>query len=114
MNRMLMIFRKDVAHLWPQIVAFLATLVAFACNDPTYTKHEGDGEYAIFLGVLLPLACWLLVTSLFQDEGAVGREPYWLHAPLYVHRSSPREGVLSFRLRHPARLRRSGNRPCRK
>lgn len=81
MNRMLMIFRKDVAHLWPQIVAFLATLVAFACNDPTYTKHEGDGEYAIFLGVLLPLACWLLVTSLFQDEGAVGREPYWLTRP---------------------------------
>jgi hypothetical protein len=81
MNRVLQIFKKDVAHLWPQILVFLAALVVFACEDPTYIFHGPLKELVTFLFTLLPLACWLLVTSLIQEEKPIGDEQYWLTRP---------------------------------
>jgi hypothetical protein len=83
MKRTLTIFEKDATHLWPQIVAFVATLALFACEDPTYTKHEDMGlvQLTNLLYLVLPLSCWLLVTSVMQEEKAVGHEQYWLARP---------------------------------
>src|SRR5580698_9053189 len=83
MKRAIAIFRKDARHLWAQIVTFLATLILFACEDPAYVIHDGQtvvGEQFL-LYLMLPLACWLLVTSLMQAEKTVGDEQYWLTRP---------------------------------
>jgi hypothetical protein len=74
MNRVLQIFKKDMAHLWPQILVFLAALVLFACEDPTYTFHSSGElrDLVNFLFILLPLSCWLLVTSVIQEEKPIG------------------------------------------
>jgi hypothetical protein len=83
MNRVLQIFKKDMAHLWPQILVFLAALVLFACEDPTYTFHSSGElrDLVNFLFILLPLSCWLLVTSVIQEEKPIGDEQYWLTRP---------------------------------
>jgi hypothetical protein len=77
------IFRKDVRQFWAQILIFLATLILFACEDPTYVRHDGDTVVGIefLLYLILPFACWLLVTSLMQAEKTVGDEQYWLTRP---------------------------------
>ena len=81
MNRVLQIFKKDVAHLWPQILVFLGSLVVFAYEDPTYIFHGPLKELVSFLSILLPLACWLLVTSVIQEEKPIGDGQYWLTRP---------------------------------
>ena len=83
MNRILQIFKKDVAHLWPQILVFVAALMAFAWVDPPYLKGNLFGWRQILelIDFLLPLSCWLLVTSLVQEEKAVGNQHYWLTRP---------------------------------
>jgi hypothetical protein len=83
MKRVLQIFKKDVAHLWTQILIFGATLILFACEDPAYVKHEPGTDTGIeaLLYLILPLSCWLLVTSLIQEERPIGDEQYWLTRP---------------------------------
>jgi ABC-type transport system involved in multi-copper enzyme maturation permease subunit len=83
MKRAIPIFKKDVKHLWMQILVYVATLILFACQDPAYVKHELDVVVGVetSLYVLLPLACWLLVTSLMQAERTVGHNQYWLTRP---------------------------------
>jgi hypothetical protein len=88
MNRVILIFKKDVAHLWPQILAFLAALALFACEDPTYRDAMGTVNrgkefrvLSVVLSLLVPIACWLLVTSLIQEEKAVGTDAYWRTRP---------------------------------
>jgi hypothetical protein len=79
-SRILLIFKKDAVHLWPQIAAFLAMLVLFACTDQTYVE-PGAVNLSGFLVLLLPISCWLLVTSLVQQERAIGDKQYWLTRP---------------------------------
>jgi len=82
MSRAIAIFRKDVRHLWVQILVYVGTLVLFACEDPAYVKHDSTTrDLSTFLYILLPLACWLLVTSLMQGEKTVGDNQYWLTRP---------------------------------
>lgn len=83
MNRIAQIFKKDAMHLWPRILVFVATLVLFACEDPTYVQHDSGGfmQLSNLLYILLPLSCWLLVTSLIQEEKTIGHEQYWLTRP---------------------------------
>jgi len=79
--RFIPIFKKDVAHLWPQILVFVAALVAFACSDPTYISPRDVASFINFLFIALPLSCWLLVASLIQQEKPIGDEQYWLTRP---------------------------------
>ena len=83
MNRVLQIFKKDVAHLWPQILVFVAALAMFSLEDPTYVHHSSPDltNFVSFLFILLPLACWLLVTSVIQEEKPIGDGQYWLTRP---------------------------------
>ena len=83
MKRVIHIFRKDVAHLWPQILIFLSTLALFACEDPTYNRHSNNGlvSFINLLYLLLPLSCWLLVIALIHEETPIGHNQYWLTRP---------------------------------
>jgi hypothetical protein len=81
-KRIVQIFKKDAAHLWPQILAFVATLILFAYEDPAYVRYRaGLTDFVRLLYLLLPLSCWLLVTSVIQQERPVGHEQYWLTRP---------------------------------
>ena len=79
-NRVLLIFNKDAAHLWPQITVFLVTLALFVCTDPTYVQPPASYLSGL-IELLLPISCWLLVTSLVQQERAIGDKQYWLTRP---------------------------------
>lgn len=83
MKRVTQVFRKDAAHLWPQILIFLAMLVLFACEDPTYTSQRNHGFPSLtnLLYLLLPLSCWLLVIALVHEETPIGHNQYWLTRP---------------------------------
>src|ERR1039457_6706301 len=83
MKRVTQIFKKDVAHLWPQILLFLAMLVMFACEDPAWTRHNNNGPVSFInlVYLLLPLSCWLLVIALIHEETPIGHEQYWLTRP---------------------------------
>lgn len=82
-ERVCHIFKKDAAHLWPQILIFLAMLVMFACEDPTYKRHSNNGlvSFINLLYLLLPLSCWLLVIALIHEETPIGHNQYWLTRP---------------------------------
>jgi hypothetical protein len=81
-SRAIHIFKKDTRHLRPQIFLFLAMLVLFACNDPTYLGYRsGLASLAGMLDLLLPLSCWLLLVSLIHEETPMGHDHYWLTRP---------------------------------
>jgi hypothetical protein len=83
MNRAIRIFRKDVAHLRPQILAFVGLLAAFYADDVFSGDFNGISIVTLdgLILAALPLSCWLLVTSLIQQEPAVGDRQYWLTRP---------------------------------
>jgi len=83
-TRVLRLFRKDAAHLWPQILLFLVMLILFAYSDPVYyVTHASGGLMSLInlLRGLLPLSCWLLVVSLIHEDTPIGDNQYWLTRP---------------------------------
>jgi hypothetical protein len=52
MRRITAIFKKDVRHLWLQIVIFWALLLLAALLDPTYTHRRSSPAEVIALGCL--------------------------------------------------------------
>jgi len=81
MKRAILIFKKDTARLWPQILIFWATLIAFAIEDPTHAGDNGFISLERLVVVLLPVSCWLLVTGLIHEEKAIGLNHYWVTRP---------------------------------
>lgn len=80
MRRVTAIFKKDVRHLWPQIVTFWALLLLAALLDPTYT-HRRSSPAESLLWVVLPLACWNLVIAAIHGEPLLGDRQFWLTRP---------------------------------
>jgi hypothetical protein len=83
-SRVVRIFKKDAAHLWPQILLFLALLALFAYSDPVYyVTHVKGGLMSLvnLLRLVLPLSCWLLVISVIHEETPIGDNQYWLTRP---------------------------------
>jgi hypothetical protein len=79
MNKTLRIFRKDVAHLWPQILLFWAVIVIAAAVNPFRDPSAEPGkQLPVFLQ---PLACWVLVVNLIHNEQLTGHEAWWLTRP---------------------------------
>jgi hypothetical protein len=81
------ILRKDIIHLWPEIVAVLALFVAFAACTPEF--WEGS-PYAVVVGlvsfllhVLMPLAWLVLISRLIHDEPLVGNRQFWTSRPYH-------------------------------
>jgi hypothetical protein len=97
MNQVVHIFRKDCRSLWSNIAAVLVLTLLHGYGVATYPG--GGTGYAIGLSpymllivlaglsvVLLPIALFLLVVSVIQEESLVGSDKFWLTRP-YSRRS---------------------------
>jgi hypothetical protein len=85
MREALVIFRKDVKHLWPLGVAVSALVILHGWFDlrmehsflPTINMRVHEYEpWLLFLG------WWCLVAILVQQERTVGDRQYWLTRPI--------------------------------
>jgi hypothetical protein len=96
MNQIVHIFRKDCRRLWKVIIAVLAFTVLHAYGEliasAGASRAIGLSPYAVFLMlvglsyILLPVALFLLVVSVIQEESLVGTDQFWLTRP-YSRRS---------------------------
>ncbi len=94
MQQVLIIFRKDVRHLWPEILLVLATTAAFVWVYPyqwapeTFQSGRGFHFDLRHLQILanivtgcLPVAWLVLITRLVHSENLVGTRQFWLTRP---------------------------------
>ena len=92
MRQILHIFRKDLRHFWLEALCSWVILVAFAIVYPVQWLPNPagfvlDGRTFNMQGLagvitgLVPLAWFLLIVRLFQDENPVSQRSYWLTKP---------------------------------
>lgn len=93
MNQVLHIFRKDARHLWREIAASLALLVAFAWLDiRSWSQPYGamaTGVSALLsaemlpslVNLLLPVSWIFLIVRVVQGESLVGDRQFWVTRP---------------------------------
>ncbi|HEY0758486.1 MAG TPA: hypothetical protein VGD59_04435 [Acidisarcina sp.] len=91
MSLVLHIVRKDVRHLYLELLITLGVIVAFAWAEPSQwmTGHttlsiglSSAKEWVGPLGyVLLPLMWLVMITRLVQDESLVGDKQFWITRP---------------------------------
>ena len=81
------IFRKDLTHLWPEIVFVLALFAGFAALAPSGWTGS---PYAVVVGIgafilkLLMVVSWLvLIARAIQDESLVGDRQFWTSRPYH-------------------------------
>ena len=77
MTRVLTIFLKDVRHLWPQVLVFLAIAALAVVTDPALHTNRFEG----LAKILEPVACWVLIVAAIHEERLIGHEQYWLTRP---------------------------------
>ena len=80
MKPLLAIFRKDVRHLWPHIVAFAALVILGSLLDPAYT-HQRISPAESWIWLALPIASCFLVIAVIHEERLPGDRQYWLTRP---------------------------------
>ena len=86
MNQIIAIFKKDVRHLWPEILVSIVLTAAFVRMSP-YTWGPRDintillQQVAAILLFLVPMSWWILITRLVQSESLVGDRQFWLTRP---------------------------------
>lgn len=102
MNQVVHIFRKDCRRLWRRIAAVLALTLLHGYGD---VINSGGGVTVGFSprvllllmaelsGLFLPIALFLLVVSVIQEESLVGSDKFWLSRP-YNRRSLVLEKLL--------------------
>jgi len=103
MKQIVHIFRKDCRRLWPIIGAVLLLTVlhgyGVVIETPGGGMAVGMSPYTLFImlvalsGLLLPIAFFLLVVSVVQEESLVGSDQFWLTRP-YKRRSLVLEKLL--------------------
>ena len=90
MTLMLHIFRKDVRHLYPEILVVLLGTAAFAWAAPVQWRaavpmvSEAGGLVGFvgpLLRILLPVAWLVLISRLIHDESLVGDRQFWITRP---------------------------------
>jgi len=91
MKQALHILRKDVRHLWVYIALMAGAVIATALIYPaSWRGEENEISAGRFLGmalqpelvlILVPLAAWLLLTRVLQEEPLVGDRHFWLTRP---------------------------------
>ncbi len=89
MSLALHILRKDIRHLFPEILLNLALTVAFAATAPA--QWGGSIAYAFgitslgviapLLRILLPIAWLILIARLVYEESLVGDRQFWVSRP---------------------------------
>ena len=77
MTRVFTIFLKDVRHLWPQVLVFLAIAALAVVTDPALHTNRFEG----WVRILEPAACWVLIVAVIHEERLIGHEQYWLTRP---------------------------------
>jgi hypothetical protein len=95
MNQVVHIFRKDCRRLWPSIAAVLVLTFLHGYGvviDRGGGYAIGFSPYALVFvlaglsGILLPVALFLLVVSVIQEESLVGSDKFWLTRPYHRRR----------------------------
>ena len=93
MNQVLHIFRKDARHLWREIAASLALLVAFAWLDiRSWSQPYGAMATGVsvllsaemlpgLVNLLLPVSWIFLIVRVVQGESLVGDRQFWVTRP---------------------------------
>src|ERR1019366_7193189 len=81
MSRVLTIFMKDVRHLWPQVLVFLAIAALAVVTDPALLVRTGTHRFEYLAKILEPVACWVLIVAVIHEERLIGHEQYWLTRP---------------------------------
>ena len=90
MKQVVHIFRKDCRRLWPIIGAVLLLTLLHGYGVETERPGGmavGMSPYTLFImlvalsGLLLPIAFFLLVVSVVQEESLVGSDQFWLTRP---------------------------------
>lgn len=86
MRQALHIFKKDVRHLWFEIVVVITVVAAFAFTgarralwlvDPVTNRIAA---WTLVL-ILLPLAWWTLIARVIHDEVLPGDSQFWITRP---------------------------------
>jgi hypothetical protein len=81
------IFRKDVLHLWPEILVSCAVLAGFAwaniivAGAPPAEGLDPATVIAWLLRLLTPVAWLVLLSRLIHDEELVGDRQFWITRP---------------------------------
>ena len=86
MSQVLHIFKKDIRHLWPEV---LASLVVTAIFVKIYPVTWATGFHASRLPnvaaniviVLVPVSWWVMLTRLIHSEPLVGERQFWITRP---------------------------------
>ena len=87
MNQTLRIFRKDARHHWPEILLSLVLLMLYCWSEirDEYPERFYSSVSFIpwlqFVPILLPVAWFLLIVRLVQDESLVGDRQWWVTKP---------------------------------
>jgi hypothetical protein len=91
MSQVLLIFRKDVRHHWPEVLLSLALLVTFALEQPRqWTQQAIESRFLSNFLHFLPaimVASWVfLIVRLVQGESLVGDRLFWVTRPYEWHK----------------------------
>ena len=88
MNQVVHIFRKDTRRFWPEIVATVVIVAAFAVVEPNAWNVSLDPEafqvvraIATSFLVLIPAGWWFLTARAVQEEALVGDRHFWMTKP---------------------------------
>jgi hypothetical protein len=86
MSQVLHIFKKDIRHLWPEILASLVLTALFVKTYPStwavgYRISRLPDIIATIVVVLVPISWWLMTTRLIHDESMVGERQFWITRP---------------------------------
>ncbi|HEY4357184.1 MAG TPA: hypothetical protein VGN16_15650 [Acidobacteriaceae bacterium] len=85
MKQALLVFRKDVHHLWQELGVYLLLLAAYAVAAPqVWPGKTPIGLLAVFVTLLkvLMAASWLvLITRAVHADSLVGDEQFWITRP---------------------------------
>jgi hypothetical protein len=94
------IFRKDLMHLWPEVLFVLALFAGFAALAPSaWTGSEYAPYVALgaFLIKCLMVISWLvLIARSIQDESLVGDRQFWTSRPYHWAKLLAAKAILIF------------------
>jgi hypothetical protein len=88
MSQVLHIFKKDVRHLWPEIVISLVLTAAFVRASFGGVSNFNGGSssnllplFSSTLGALVPVGWLILTARAIHDESLVGESQFWVTRP---------------------------------
>ena len=86
MRQAIHIFRKDVRHLWPAILAVMILTALFAyvgsVSIPVILQGSSSlDQYNTLLQFVMPVSWWCLIAAAIHEEALPGHQQFWLTRP---------------------------------